>query len=283
MESMPVSHTCRRIACLQPSATVILDAVGELERVVACTRYCADVIPGVADGSRMVLADSWTASTSQIVAAKPDLVIAAVPYQEKAVTEILKAGIRFLGLAPRSLEDIFQDISTIAGMVGAHDRGEQVIQEMQHHMSEISARVAGSLRPRVFCEEWGKPIIASQKWVADLVEAAGGEFVAPPGAHCSIDDLQHLDPEIIVAAWCGAGDRVRLEKIIVDQGLELTSAAVSGRVYCIRDEILNTPAPTLLYGLDALAHAIHPELFPSTKGIRQITVVPASAAENSQR
>jgi len=280
---MLVSHTCRRIACLQPSATVILDAIGEFDRVVACTRYCADVVPGVRNGSRMVLADSWTANASEIIAANPDLVVAAVPYQEKAVTEILKAGIRFLGLAPKTLEDIFQDIGTIAGVVGAHDRGEQVIEKMQHHIVEIRDRVAGSARPRVFCEEWGKPIIASQKWVAELMEIAGGEVVAAPGAHCSTDDIRRLDPEVIIAAWCGAGDRVPLEKIVADRGWDRTSAAISGRVFCIRDEFLNTPSPTLLRGLDALAYAIHPEMFPSTKGIRPITVVPASPIENSQR
>src|ERR1700736_4443804 len=116
---MSGSHTAHRIACLQPSATVILDAVGELGRVVACTRYCADVLPEVADGSRIILADSWTADTAQIVAAQPDLVIAAVPYQAKAVSEILRAGSRFLGLAPKTLADIYIDIATIAGAVGA--------------------------------------------------------------------------------------------------------------------------------------------------------------------
>src|SRR5579859_3146273 len=124
---MSSAHTPRRIACLQPSITVILNAIGELERVVACTRYCADVVPAVADGSRLILADSWTADTEQIVAARPDLVIAAVPYQEKAVSEILKAGARFLGLAPKTLADIYIDIATIAGAVGAADRGEGLI------------------------------------------------------------------------------------------------------------------------------------------------------------
>src|SRR5271165_5040107 len=99
---MASPHIPRRIACLQPSATVIVNAVGELGRVVACTRYCADVVHEVADGSRVILADSWTADTAQIVAARPDLVIAAVPYQEKAVSEILRSGARFLGLAPKS-------------------------------------------------------------------------------------------------------------------------------------------------------------------------------------
>ncbi len=77
-----------------------------------------------------IVADSWTASTAQIVAARPDLVIAAVPYQEKAVTEILKSGARFLGLAPKTLADIYTDIAAIAGIMGALGRGEEVIQEM---------------------------------------------------------------------------------------------------------------------------------------------------------
>jgi iron complex transport system substrate-binding protein len=279
---MPKSHTARRIACLQPSATVILDAIGELGRVVACTRYCADVVPQVANGSRVILADSWTADTAQIVSAEPDLVIAAVPYQEKAVSEILRAGVRFLGLAPKTLGEIYTDIATIAGAVGALERGEEVIAAMQRQIGEVRARTAATARPRVWCEEWGKPLISSQKWVSELVEAAGGHFVGSAGSQALAEDVRTLDPEVIIAAWCGAGDRVPLEKIIVERGWQQTAAARSGRVFCIRDEFLNTPAPTLLQGLQALAYAIHPELFPCTKGIRQITAVPASTAGNSK-
>ena len=279
---MLYSHTVRRIACLQPSATVILDAVGELGRVVACTRYCADVVPEVADGSRVILADSWTADTAQIVAAQPDLVIAAVPYQEKAVSEILRAGARFLGLAPKSLEDIYADITTIAGVVGVSDRGEGVIEAMQRNIAQVRSRVAGTARPRVWCEEWGKPLIASQRWVAELVDAAGGDFLGDPGDKRSADEVRGLDPDVIVTAWCGAGDRVPLEKIVTERSWQDTAAARSGRVFCIRDEFLNTPAPTLLQGLATLAFAIHSEHFPRTKGIRQITAVPASIAQNSK-
>ncbi len=266
---MPATHHPRRIACLQPSATVILDAIGELGRVVACTRYCADVVPEVADGSRLILADSWTADTNQIVAARPDLVIAAVPYQEKAVSEILKAGARFLGLAPKTLADIYTDIATIAGAVGATDRGEAVITAMQRRIDEVHARTATGDRPRVWCEEWGKPVIASQQWVAELVEAAGGEFLGTPGRQATAEEIRRLDPEVMIAAWCGAGDRVPLDKIVANRGWQQTSAAHAGRVFCIRDEFLNTPAPTLLQGLEALAFAIHPELFPDTAGIRR--------------
>jgi len=277
---MTASHAPRRIASLQPSATVILADLGKLESVVACTKYCADVVPEVTNGSRIIVADSWTANSGQIIAAHPDLVVAAVPYQEKAVSEILRAGVRFLGLAPKTLADIYSDIATIAGIVGVSQRGEEIIANLQQRIEQVRRRVSGATRPRIFCEEWGKPLIASQPWVRELVEAAGGEFVGVPGKQISSEEVARMDPDILIAAWCGAGDRVPLEKIIADRNWLGIRAARAAQVYCIRDEYLNTPAPTILRGLDALASAIHPELFPLTEGIRRITSFPPSTTAN---
>jgi iron complex transport system substrate-binding protein len=264
---LKTNYTPQRIVSLQPSATVIIDRLGLLERVVACTRYCADVCPEAARG-RAIVADSWTAQAGEILAAKPDLVIASVPYQEKAVGEILKAGIRFLGFAPRTLADIYGDIAAIAGILGASERGDEVIGRMQGDIASIAARTRGSARPRVYCEEWGKPLIRSQPWVAELVEAAGGEFLGEPGSKTLRATVEAEDPDVIVAAWCGAGDRVPLEKMVRERQWQDLSATRNGRVFCVRDELLNTPAPTLVGGLRALAHAIHPELFPAADGLR---------------
>ena len=268
-------YTAQRVVCLQPSATVILAALGRLDRIVACTKYCADVCLEVKGGGRNIIADSWTAQSRQILAAHPDLVIAAVPYQEKAVVEILKAGIRFLGLAPKTLADIYTDIATIAGVVDAAEGGQAVIAGMQREIEKVRTRALclrkNGARPlRVFCEEWGKPLIASQKWVAELVEVAGGEFLGDPGAKVSVGTILADNPGVVVAAWCGAGDRVPLEKIVRDRGWQQMRAVQEGRVYCIRDELLNTPAPTLVHGLRALAAAIHPRAFPQPQGLRCI-------------
>lgn len=267
---VPRDHTPQRIVSLQPSATAILAAVGKLDRLVACTKYCADVCPEVGHLGLTIVHDSWTASSDQIAAAHPDLVIAAVPYQEKAVTEILKTGARFLGLAPKTLEDIYTDIAAISGILGASDRGEEVIAAMQHEIEAIRQLTAAASRPRVFCEEWGKPLIASQPWVAELVNAAGGTFVGTPGAQTSAEAILREYPDVLIAAWCGAGDRVPLEKIVADRGWTEMDAAQQSRVYCIPDEFLNTPAPTLVRGLRALAAAIHPEAFPHAPGLKCI-------------
>jgi iron complex transport system substrate-binding protein len=269
--ALPPSHTPQRIVSLQPSATVILEAIGALDRLVACTRYCVEVCPQAA--GRAIVADSWSANSDEILRAQPDLVIAAVPYQEKSVSAILKAGVRFLGLAPRTLADIYIDILGIAGIVARAELGEALVQTMQREIELVRQQTRGVPRRKVFCEEWGKPLIASQPWVAELIEAADGEFVCRPGLQTAPELVEAANPDVLIAAWCGAGDRVPLQKIVRERGWQELEAVRQQHVYCIADELLNTPAPTLLAGLHALAAAIHPEKFPQVRGLRRISDV----------
>ncbi len=265
-----LDYTPRRLVSLQPSATVTLRDLGLLKCLVACTKYCVDVCPELSQRPPLLVSDSWSAQAEQIVAAKPDLVLASVPYQLEAVAEILKAGVRFLGLAPRTLADIYADIAAIAGVMGAGERGGALIATMQAHIEQVRQRTAACPKVRVFSEEWGKPIIASQPWVAELVEAAGGEFIGDPGKTTTAEEIAAAQPHVIFAAWCGAGDRVPLEKIVEQRGWQSLPAARDHRVFCINDELLNTPASTLLGGLDAIAWALHPKLFEKPIGIRQV-------------
>ena len=264
----------KRVVSLQPSITSTMERLGVLDRLVACTKYCADICPVVREHGVAIIEDSWTADAEQIRAAKPDLVIASVPYQVEAVAEILKSGAQFLGLAPHTLHDVYADIAAIAGILNESNRGHYLIREMQMEIERVRSRNrTREESPTVYCEEWGKPLIHSQFWVAELVEAVGGKFVGEAGKQTTADKIQQLDPDIMIAAWCGARDRVPLEKIVVQRGWEPLKAASKGRVYCINDEYLNTPGPTLLAGLHALEAAINNHEAP---GLRRIaSMVPA--------
>ncbi len=278
---MPENLIPQRVVSLQPSVTVTLRDLGLLDRLVACTKYCVDVCPEVLETGCIIVEDSWSAKADQIIAARPDLVIASVPYRLESVAEILKSGAPFLGLAPRTLDDIYKDIMIIARVMGLEasgesQRGTAVVARMKKEVQAMWQRTMGITRPLVYCEEWGKPLILSQTWVAELVEAAGGRFLGLPGKQMTEEEVAAADPDVIVAAWCGAGDRVPLEKIIPKRGWEQTKAAKNGRVYCINDEFLNTPASTLIQGLHALAAAIHPEMFAAPKGLRAIITAATS-------
>jgi iron complex transport system substrate-binding protein len=266
------SYVPSRVVSLQPSATVILRDLGKLDALIACTKYCLDVCPEIAQKKVAIVADSWTAQSQQIKDLQPDLVIASVPYQEKAIAEIMKSGSRFLGLAPKVLKDVYGDISMIAALMRAAPEGDALIAKIEHEIATVRDSTAKLARPKVFCEEWGKPLISSQPWVAQLVEAAGGEFFGTPGTQALPEQIAEAAPNVLIAAWCGAGDRVPLEKIVAARGWQDLPAVKNRRVYCIRDEYLNTPAPTLIQGLHALAAAIHPECFPHAQGLRCIHI-----------
>lgn len=275
----------RRIVSLQPSITVTLRDLDQLDRLAACTKYCVDICPEVRAAGCAIVEDSWSSKAEEVLAAKPDLVIASVPYRLESVAEIIKSGVPFLGLAPKCLADVYKDIFMIAHIVSSEKPGETdarahaLVERMQKEIGAVRETVlrtkASQKKPLVYCEEWGKPLILSQTWVAELIGTAGGEFFGNPGTHTTEETVAAANPDVIVAAWCGAGDRVPLEKMILRRGWERTKAAQNGQVYCINDEFLNTPASTLIHGLRALAATIHPETFAKPQvGLRQINPVP---------
>lgn len=268
-----------KIASLQPSVSIILERLGCLDALVACTRYCLAAVPALRERPILLVHDSWSTRTEELLAVQPDLVIASVPYRQESLAEILKAGCPVLALAPHSLADIEKDIRLLASLTDAVTEGEAVVAAMRSGVQAIRDRCAGlPEKPLVYCEEWGKPLIHSQLWVKEMVEAAGGVFLGQPGAVTSPEAVAKAHPDVIIAAWCGAGDRVPLEKLAARPGWAETRAVRSHRVYCIADELLNTPAPTLLEGLQAIASALHPEVFgASGAGLRRIQSQTTSA------
>jgi iron complex transport system substrate-binding protein len=278
---MSSHHAPSRIVSLQPSITLTLAELGALNKLVACTKYCADVCPEVRERKIPLVHDSWTAEASQITALKPDLVLASVPYQMESLAEILKAGVALVCLSPKSLHDVYGDIALLASIVNRAQQGDALIEQMKSEIADVRERAASTPRQTVYCEEWGKPLIQSQGWVAELIEAAGGEMIGVPGATTTADSIRDADPDIVLAAWCGAGDRVPLEKIVRERRWSEMKAAKSGRVFCINDELLNTPAHCLVGGLRAIAWALHPHSFDKPVGIRRISLESKVTAENS--
>jgi len=262
-----------KIISLQPSISIILDRLGCLDSLAACTKYCLEAVPALRERDLPIIHDSWSTKSEELLPIRADLVLASVPYRLESLAAILKSGTPVLALAPHSLADIYSDIQHIARLLNVADKGEALVAQMQSAIKAIQIQTANlPTRPLVYCEEWGKPLIHSQQWVAELVEVAGGTFLGTPGATTTAAAVAEANPDIIIAAWCGAGNRVPLEKLAARPGWSHLPAVRTAHVYCIADELLNTPAPNLIDGLHALARAIHPEIFgaPQAPSIRRI-------------
>jgi iron complex transport system substrate-binding protein len=267
---MKPAHRSLRIAALQPSVSVTLDRLGCLDSLVACTRYCLEAVPALRGQDLKVIADSWSSTTEEILSASPNLVLASVPYRLESLAAILKCGVPVLTLAPHSLADIYQDIRLLGSILQVPDRAQAVVDEMLSTLAATERAVQTAEPPLVYCEEWGKPLIHSQSWVAELIAAAGGRFLGKPGSVTDAEMVAALDPDVLIFAWCGAGDRVPLARVVEKRQWQSLRAVRTGRVFCIPDELLNTPAPTLLHGLHALAGAIHPQIFGVPENVRSL-------------
>lgn len=182
-----------RIASLQPSVSLTLAALGRLDDLCACTRYCMEAIPELSVRHLPILHDSWSfgaqphdlkSGSAALAIAKPDLLVASVPYRMETLAAILRSGYPVLAFAPQTLANIFADIRLLASVVRATGTADTLIASMQAtlHGTEVYAATA-ELQPLVYCEEWGKPLIRSQGWVAELVATANGRFLGTPGAH----------------------------------------------------------------------------------------------------
>ena len=257
-----MEHNCKpRIVSLAPSATRILWELGAAGHLAGVTRWCKDVVPAEAIEGLPVVGDCWNLDAAAVAKLKPDLVVGSVPYRAEAVESILAQGLRFLAKAPRTLDDIYGDIRLLAGIVGKAGEGAKLAGAMQSQIAAVREQSAAlKKRPRVYCEVWPNPLRSSEPWVEELVEAAGGEFVPrPAGRPVSAQEVIAADPEIIVLAWAATGGRARPDAVRKRPGWENVSALRNHRIHVVRDEILNTPTPILLEGLQALAALIHPE------------------------
>ncbi len=259
-----IKSVFERIVSLAPSATELLLALGAGDRLVAVTKWCKDVCPSLSNNSAALpeLDDCWTADPQQVLMHRPDLVIGSVPYSADVTGKLIAAGARFLAMNPVCLADVHLEIEMLGCLLGETEAALSLIAALRYRLEEIRkvAQTTGT-RPRVWCECWPNPLIASPQWVADLVTIAGGEFVPrPAGRRVDEEEVPAAQPEVIVLAWAATGDRADPAKVIERPGWATVPAVRDARIHVIHDEWLNTPSLILRRGAEALLEILHPEV-----------------------
>jgi len=259
----------KRIISLAPSATSILYALGAEKSLIGVTRWCRDVAPvnGIP-----ALGDCWRCNPEEVAALKPDLVIGSVPYKGETVAALVRRGLTFLAMNPRTLADISADVEMLGRLLGREKQAQKFVGQMKSRMRAISARARKAVRrPRVYSESWPKPLMISPVWVEEMVGLAGGRFVPSPGGRMLEErEVLAAKPEIIILAWAACGMRVKPEKILRRPGWAGLPAVRNRQVFVVSDEALNTPGPPVVAGLERLAKIIHPEIFgpPENEKVR---------------
>ena len=250
-------HT--RIISLAPNVTSILLELGAGPELVGVSKWCKDV---AAVGRRAVFGDCWKLDIERVMRARPTLLIGSVPFATETVGEILKRPVAFLAINPRSLKDIEEDIRTLGRLAGRAANAEKLIARMRREFAGVR-RAARKIqrgakrKPRVYCEAWPNPRISSPPWVGELVDMAGGVMAVEAGARVTEEEVARAKPDVIILAWAATGNRAKASSALRNAAWKNVPAVKSGRVFVIRDELLNTPGPPLMEGARELFRAMH--------------------------
>src|ERR1041385_3238366 len=160
-----------RIVCLTEETTETLYLLGEERRIVGISGYT--VRPPRARREKPRVSAFLSAQQEKILQLNPDLVIGFSGLQADIARGLAKAGLNVVLFNQRSVDEILSMIQMLASMVGAAERGAQLVASLEENLQAIG-KAAPKKRPRVYFEEWDEPMISAIRWVSELIEIAGG-------------------------------------------------------------------------------------------------------------
>ncbi len=231
-----------RIVSLMPSATEIVYALGLADELVGRSHLC-DYPPEAADlpavtapvggappeggkqiHDRVIHSVHGSASLHRLdvdalAAVRPDVILVqeycdacgeGCPEVSDAARSI-DPEITVVSLDPRSIEGIFNTISTIGAMTEAEDEAVGLLELLRERLAAIENRVLerrldGVPPRRIACLEWLDPPFASGRWIPEQVRRAGGwDLLGREGersAQTTWDQIRAVDPDQLMMMPC---------------------------------------------------------------------------------
>jgi iron complex transport system substrate-binding protein len=263
-----------RIVSLSPNTTEMLHGVGAFDRVVAVSDYCT--YPP--EAARLPKVGGWNnPNLEQIASLRPDLVIFAEAQSQFVKDKVEALGVRAVGVPSRSLADVYAAIAEVGRATGEEERAARLLEETRGAVEEVRGRAANLPRRRVLCVVDRVPgtlrdiyTAAGGSFIAQLIEAAGGEVIAPP-AQSGWGKLQKeaviaLDPEVIIDMVQSAEGSLAEDPLAVWRELPTLRAVREGRVHPVRDVTLIHPSQVVGTTARRFAEMIHPEVFKPEPG-----------------
>ena len=290
-----------RITTLFPSATEIVFAIGAGDDVVGVSHAC-DYPPEARqrnhvtrerfDPSEMSSAEiyrrkvettrqfgslfrldetaMWKCQANVVLTQGPAEFSLVSLHAVRAIAEGLNPRPELLILYPRHLDDVLDDHARAGFATGRLGEARELVDEMRERIAAVEVAVRGQRRRQVGFIEWLDPPVSGGFWIPQLIEIAHGQDVLnTPGlspGRFHWPELRKENPDTLIIACDGLSmERVGSEmKLLTERPgwWELTARRLD-RVFIGNSTYFTRAGPRLIDGLEALAWALHPDLFPA--------------------
>lgn len=180
-------------------------------------------------------------------------------------------GAKIISLRPKTLEDIWGDIQSVADQLSVGKKADEFRDEVDSRINAVQNRlIIESYTPSVLTIEWIDPIYVGGMWLPEMIDIAGGKVcIAKSGQPAPVVDretLTKINPDVVIVKPCG----YKLDQTLKEMGLLKKQLPwrdwenKSGTRFYLVDgnSYFNRPGPRILDSLEILAYCTQPELFP---------------------
>ena len=190
---------------------------------------------------------------------------------ENALKNITGLSSRVISVEPNSIEDIFNDILTIAEILNVRKKGKELVELIKAKIDSTEKIVYQKSSPSVAAIEWIDPLMAAGNWVPQLIRVAGGKnLFGEAGKHSpwmKYNDLVEQDPEIIIVMPCGYDIKkslIEIKTLESKKGWGSLKAVRNRNVYITDgNQFFNRPGPRIIESIEILLEIIHSDFSES--------------------
>ena len=242
-----------RIICLTEESAELLYLIGEQDRIVGVSQF-AELPEGIKK-EKPVVSVFTHSHYEKIAALNPDLIIGYSDIQKDIARDLVERGHNVWISNHRSLEEVMSYCQTLSHLVGAGDKGAELIMKWNDKISSFKREPF----LKVYMEEWDEPRISAIRYFSELVELCGGidinkhlrDGFKASERFPSEDHILSENPDVILGCWCGK--KVDIEAIKERKGWDQLEAVKNNKVFELPPEIFLQPGPALFEaGLDYL-------------------------------
>ena len=190
---------------------------------------------------------------------------------ENALKNITGLSSRVISVEPNSVEDIVNDILTIAEILNVRKKGKELVELIKAKIDSTEKIVYQKSSPSVAAIEWIDPLMAAGNWVPQLIKVAGGKnLFGEAGKHSpwmKYNDLVEQDPEIIIVMPCGYDIKkslIEIKTLERKKGWGSLKAVRNRNVYITDgNQFFNRPGPRIIESIEILLEIIHSDFSES--------------------
>lgn len=208
--------------------------------------------------------------SEDVLAAKPDLVVASPFANKDLVKQLKEAGLRVVvSNLNDSLDGHAANIRLLAHMYGEEERGEALIREIEERLGRIEAVVGKKpmeSRPKIIRLTDRLNTAGKNTTVDGIIQRAGGINVAAVAGIdrwqiISLEKVVELKPDVILVAEATPGQQDFALELLRHPALQSVPAVRNKRVIALPDKLMSTLSHWNVRGVEELARLLWPEEF----------------------